>query len=746
MIYKDIAKNPVPLIKNGQIQRSGIVRYNQDLAVVEELSATAATNILMSIKEFTKMLRINPPCKASILMVEDKLNSRTLFCNLEDEEIRNKVKSNAKLFPSMDRIVQYMIINGIESVVFDAQGVFVRNNSSEGARRDSSLDGFNRIEHKKLLAYTALQNASAENINVEDDIDVYLSVQGTPLRFMKWRDLTGDIEVSIKIETPEIKASSELNKIFSAREGFLMVTRELAQSIPSLIESEGGFRRIAFKGFGPLTLKDSQNICSYFGPETPIEVLRSRLYDVFIINIEKLDDYREILALPTNKLCILVHDFNNVTKAINIIKTLFGEDLVIRTHIVSNLQAIIAGGSSKDSILLDDWSREMLKYENDINTIMTKINQPFIIRNPEDMDLTEEIDIKKEISLIFETAKEMFASNIDICPGSPIRLYTTKTKYVPYSNVTMTPNLVEMMLLNMLSPSEISKFYKEGELDTSYSLPQIGRYRLGIVLQRSSPAISIRKVPSDIPSPRQLNLPEDFVTDVVNQTKGFTLIVGEPNSGKTVTFNCLIDRINEEVGGIIFLMGSPIEYTHRHKKALVIQVEVGKDIETYTQGIAKSLRMNTSILGFEELRTQAEFAALGALINAPNTLYMTMHSSSCRKAAESLIERLSETGISEKKAQEDVANALNYIIYQKLVDYKGKRVLIYEKMKATEVVKNLIRNGNYNQIENAIATQPGCESLDRVILKRLEDGDLDFDSVKNYVRDKRFFMNKGYNF
>lgn len=191
-------------------------------------------------------------------------------------------------------------------------------------------------------------------------------------------------------------------------------------------------------------------------------------------------------------------------------------------------------------------------------------------------------------------------------------------------------------------------------------------------------------------------------------------------------------------------MGNPIEYTHRHSKALVLQIEIGYDLPSYTHGIAKALRMNTTTLGFEELRTQSEFAALSALINAPNAIFMTAHAPSARQAIQNLVNRIHESGISEEKAREDVANALNYVMFQKLVDYKGKRVLLYEKVKATPQIKALIKNGNFNQLDSAIASDKECESFDDVILKRLEDNLLDFETVKSLVTDKSRFRIKGY--
>ncbi|NLK09882.1 MAG: hypothetical protein GX317_02835, partial [Staphylococcus equorum] len=92
----------------------------------------------------------------------------------------------------------------------------------------------------------------------------------------------------------------------------------------------------------------------------------------------------------------------------------------------------------------------------------------------------------------------------------------------------------------------------------------------------------------------------------------------------------------------------------------------------------------------------------------------------------------------------DVANALNMVIYQRLIDYKGTRVLIYEKIIATTAIKNVIRHGNFNQLEHTIASDAKCESMDRVILDRLDRKMVDFASVEAYITDKKLFEMRGY--
>lgn len=731
---------------NNGVYQSGVVKTDPQKFEVYRVKE----NILvpwMSLGEFRKNLRNNPPLLNDFLMIK-KDDNEILFCNLANQEINDVIKKDQKLFPILDRVIQYMLRNKNVEIFFNEDGVFSKK-QGKSYSSDSNLSYLNTDDVITSLVYKAVEY-SGENISLTKnlknvDLDLMVEVQGVQTRIVFWDDAVNTREFSIKLEPPlNSKFKNKVKPLFEQESGFLLVSSGLLGNLSELLE-KNKYQRIAYRGVGSNINLDPKAFCSYFEDKVSIRSLRKKDFDIYVIGLEYLNNIKELYALPASKLCILVVDYPDISKCLSFVKTLCGSDTAVMNYFLENLTAIVADEFEEDPCLvIDSWSREMIAKAEDVDIALRRLKNQFIIRDG--VTPAEIVNVGHEVELMLRKADLIGASNIDICPGSPIRLYKTKLQYDSYSSIKMTPILIEMMLMNMISPTEMAKLLEIGELDTSYSLKGVGRYRLGIVKQRSSIAISIRRVPTSVPSPKDLNLPQDFVENAIQDTKGFTMIVGEPNSGKTLTFNCIINEANEKVGGIIFLMGSPIEYTHQHKKALVLQVEIGKDLESYTQGIAKSLRMNTSTLGFEELRTKAEFAALGALINSPNSIFMTMHGPSCRKAVENLVDRLAETGISVTKAQEDVANAINYIIFQKLIEYKGKRILIYEKMRATKTIKNLIRQGNYNQIENAMAAEPECETLDRVILDRLDRKMLDFEAVKGYVRDRGLFESKGYKF
>ena len=721
----------VRTIREGEVVASGIFTYDEN----EDVYVSHRGEKLRG-DEFQLILS-RVPMKNGVLVIDNAKEKEKIFADMKNVEVRDLINSyKTSLFRYIDRIISYAVIEGYEEVIINHKA-FGRDTYGN-VKRLQSLDAYTSNNMKNFIKDEIIQFTPF--VEDENNIEVNISVQGVETRIVYWKNSwSDDVEIFIQLLKPIENIPDKVRNMFKIDCGFILLNRDYSRYLSTLLNDKSPYRRIAYIDMQNMT-SDEGNGYHFSLAHTSMEMLRNKEFDVYVINMAKVENYKDLLSLPINKLVILIVPVDSNKKALSQLN-LFKNLPLVKTHIVDNLKSVIV--EMNNPIKLDEWSRELLNVGTvNLEELLGKLQTPFIIRDS--VSGIENIDIKKEIRLVLERAEEIDASNIDICPGSPIRLYKSKLDYVPYSNVKMTPNLTEIMILNMIRPSDIGRLFEEGQLDTSYSVPGVGRYRLGIVLQRSSLAISIRRVPKNIPSPEELLLPRDFVEEVVKIDKGITLIAGEPNSGKTVTFNSLIDEINQKKGGILFLMGNPIEYTHRHSKALVLQIEIGYDLPSYTHGIAKALRMNTTTLGFEELRTQSEFAALSALINAPNAIFMTAHAPSARQAIQNLVNRIHESGISEEKAREDVANALNYVMFQKLVDYKGKRVLLYEKVKATPQIKALIKNGNFNQLDSAIASDKECESFDDEILKRLEDNLLDFETVKSLVTDKSRFRIKGY--
>ena len=715
-------------IKHGRVEGMGV------LDLLEDYEKGSKNGIKRS--ELNEVLR-EIPLKRNYLT--NIYNNKVIFIDLNNEEIINKLNKDQQLFSTLDRLVQYMLLNNKDGLYFK-RDVYSRDKNTSKVERDTNLSKYNSegVYYSIIKDACEVGNDQLRTSKLEGSYEHIVLTQGVEVKIMTWEDYYSR-ELIMQILPPTKGLPEAPRQMLTSGEGFIMLNRDLIRGLHEVL-NDGTYKRIAYRDLGTF-VDDASSLVSNFSGDTSIEDLRNRDYDVYVINLEKIEQIKELMYLPTNKLCVLTLPTNSIQKALAHI-SLFKGDSISMSHLVDNMLGIII--SEDEYLVLDDWSRELIKNETDTYTMIEKLQTSFIIRD--NIDLAKEINIKNEIKLLLEKAERIGATNIDICPGSPIRLYKSKKRYEFYSSIKMTPILVEILAMNLVSGKEFEKLIETGDVDTSYSMPQVGRYRVGFVKQRSSLAISIRSIPRRAPKAEDLNLPEGFVDEVLSYQKGMTLIVGETNSGKSTTLHCLISEANERMGGIIFLMGTPIEYLHNHRNAMVIQAEVGKDIQTYAQGMVKSLRMNTSLIGFEELRTKEEIASLGVLMNTPNAMLTTSHTSSVRKAIENQVERLSETGISMSKAQEDVANNLNCVIYQQLIDYNNKRVLIYEKLRVTPTIRNIIRKGNYNQLDHAILTEPGCISLDRVIMDRLREGMLDFESVKPYIKDKSFFVMNGYKF
>ena len=146
------------------------------------------------------------------------------------------------------------------------------------------------------------------------------------------------------------------------------------------------------------------------------------------------------------------------------------------------------------------------------------------------------------------------------------------------------------IVLEIMSESQKAKFEERGELDMSFSIPQLGRYRVNAYRQRGSVAVALRLVGTEIPTAGQLGIPESVV-ELYRRKRGLVLVTGPTGSGKSTTLAAIIDQINNNREAHIITLEDPIEYLHQHKKSIVNQREIGLDSLNY----ANALRTQTVI-------------------------------------------------------------------------------------------------------------------------------------------------------
>ncbi|WP_163971637.1 type IV pilus twitching motility protein PilT [Oceanobacillus halotolerans] len=274
------------------------------------------------------------------------------------------------------------------------------------------------------------------------------------------------------------------------------------------------------------------------------------------------------------------------------------------------------------------------------------------------------------------------------------------------------------------------------ELDFSYGIDGLSRFRMNAFFQRGELSLAIRLVPTRIPSIEELHLPT-VAKDIVHKPQGLVLVTGPTGSGKSTTLASMLHYMNQTMKKHIITLEDPIEYMHTHAKSVIDQREVGFDTNSFAGGLRASLRQDPDVILVGEMR---DLETISTAITAAETGHLvlgTLHTS----GSVSTIERIIDVFPSEQQTQIRIqlSSILNAVISQRLLKTKDglDRRVATEVLVNTSAVKNLIRNEKLHQVQNVLQTskEQGMHTLE-MDLKRLLQKD-----VISYETAAPFFSN-----
>ena len=335
------------------------------------------------------------------------------------------------------------------------------------------------------------------------------------------------------------------------------------------------------------------------------------------------------------------------------------------------------------------------------------------------------------------TAKENKASDVHITVGLPPKMRINGL-LVDMDYPRLLPPDTEAVISTMMSDKRLQQFEELGEIDFSYSIPQIGRYRVNVFHQRGSMAASIRLVSTKIPLPEELGIPKSVV-DLYQKKRGLVLVTGPTGSGKSTTLASIIDRINSMREVHVITLEDPIEYLHNHKKAMVNQREVGLDTHSYSNALRAALREDPDVILVGEMR---DLETISTAITAAETGHLVLSTLHTIGAA-STIDRIVDVFPPHQQQQIRVqlSMVLESVISQQLIPTADKksRVAAFEVMHSTPAIKNLIREAKSPQINSTIQTSKklGMQTMDDAIFDLYMKGDIDKENAVSYAQDSQ---------
>jgi len=267
---------------------------------------------------------------------------------------------------------------------------------------------------------------------------------------------------------------------------------------------------------------------------------------------------------------------------------------------------------------------------------------------------------------------------------------------------TLSPDQTLAIAKTILDEEQWKKFEATGDLDCSYSLPGVARFRVNALRQRGSVSLIMRFIPAKVPTMEDLGLPEICRT-LAKKPRGIVLVTGPTGSGKSTTLASMIDLINTTEQGHILTMEDPIEFLHRDKKCYINQREVGSDTLGFNEALRRALRQDPNVILIGELR---DLETIGLAVTAAETGHLvlgTLHTTSATKTIDRVVNVFPPEQQTQIRMQ--LSGTLQGIISQILVPKAGGgRIAVFEILVATEAVRALIRENKTAQLATAMQT------------------------------------------
>ncbi|WP_251459728.1 type IV pilus twitching motility protein PilT [Weizmannia agrestimuris] len=343
--------------------------------------------------------------------------------------------------------------------------------------------------------------------------------------------------------------------------------------------------------------------------------------------------------------------------------------------------------------------------------------------------------MKEKIEYLLRSAFELKASDLHLSVGVP-PILRLNGQLKRYGKEVMTPQLTEGMAKAIISDTMWPVFQERGELDFSYGIPGVSRFRINVYRQRNCVSLAIRVVPTAIPTVEELHLPPVLYA-FTEKPHGLVLVTGPTGSGKSTTLAAMIDHMNKTLHKHIITLEDPIEYLHKHQKCIIDQREVGFDTQNFSNGLRAALRQDPDVILVGEMR---DLETIHTAITAAETGHLvlgTLHTS----GAPSTIDRIIDVFPPSQQAQIRIqlANVLVGIISQRLfptADNKGRRAAT-EVLVNNAAIANLIRNEKVHQIVNVLQTSRalGMHTLETDVKELLAAGAISKEAAEPYLQE-----------
>jgi len=287
----------------------------------------------------------------------------------------------------------------------------------------------------------------------------------------------------------------------------------------------------------------------------------------------------------------------------------------------------------------------------------------------------------------------------------------------------LTNEEIRDMVFGILPASQRERFEAEHELDTSHTIPGVGRFRVNVALQRGTVTVALRPIPHEMPVFSSLGLP-DSIREFTELRRGLVLVTGPTGSGKSTTLASLIDIINRTKPMHIVTVEDPIEFLHDHKQSIITQREIGEDTNSFAEALRRVLRQDPDVILVGELRDLETISMALTAAETGHLVFGTLHT----QDAPQTIDRIIDVFPTQQQEQIRVmlASTLEGVVTQQLVPTSdgGGRAPCAEVLVCTSAVRNLIRQSKTHQIYSLmqVGGSFGMQTMDQGLANLVKEG------------------------
>lgn len=338
-----------------------------------------------------------------------------------------------------------------------------------------------------------------------------------------------------------------------------------------------------------------------------------------------------------------------------------------------------------------------------------------------------------DVSELLVFMVENKGSDLHVSSGQPpvVRIHGDMMKIeVP----ALDKDEVHNMIYDVLNDQQRKVFEENLELDFSFALGDIARFRVNVFKQQRGDSAVFRTIPTKIPSFEELNLPKVFL-DIARLEKGLVLVTGPTGSGKSTTLAAIIDFINTEEKGHILTVEDPIEFVHPSKNCLVNQRELGPHTKSFSNALRSALREDPDVILVGEMRDLETISLALTAAETGHLVFGTLHTSGAPKTVDRVIDVFPSAQQAQVRAMfsESIQAVVTQALFKKK-DGKG-RVAAFEIMIGTPAVRNLIREAKISQIPSIMQTSRsvGMQTMEFSVTELLTKNIVTRDEVAFYL-------------